>query len=84
MVINLKEILLQIEITLKNDDLDKAYNLYKEIDKNWEKYKISIKKEEIQKLLNLVEFIGKILQEKKNKCFEKDKLLTLRKAYSKY
>ncbi len=80
----LKEVLLEIELALKSNNLDKAYDLYQEINKNWKNYEACIKREELKSLLNLVDFLGELLQEKKNICLEKDKFLTMRKAYSRY
>ncbi|MGC9017851.1 MAG: hypothetical protein ACP5JQ_06695 [Caldimicrobium sp.] len=81
---DLKRILLEIELSLKRDDLERASFLYNEIEKNWEIYVRSLDLEGARSALNLVNFIESLLKEKiKVLKEEKDYLLT-RRSYSKF
>ncbi|MGC8965878.1 MAG: hypothetical protein ACP5KO_03635 [Caldimicrobium sp.] len=81
---DLKKILLEIELSLKRDDLERARFLYNEIEKNWEIYVRSLDLEGARSALNLVNFIESLLKEKiKVLKEEKDYLLT-RRSYSKF
>lgn len=81
---NLKDELVKIELALKKNELDLALNLFEKIEKNWEVYKKEIKEEEIEGLIKLSEFIGKLLLEKKKNFLVCEKLFQLRKNYSKF
>ncbi|MGC9109857.1 MAG: hypothetical protein ACP5HI_06380 [Caldimicrobium sp.] len=81
---DLKRILLEIELSLKRDDLERARFLYNEIEKNWEIYVRSLDLEKAKSALNIVNFIESLLKEKiKVLKEEKDYLLT-RRSYSKF
>ncbi|MGB9761101.1 MAG: hypothetical protein ACPLWD_01220 [Caldimicrobium thiodismutans] len=81
---DLKRILLEIELSLKRDDLERASFLYNEIEKNWEIYVRSLDLEGARSALNLINFIESLLKEKiKVLKEEKDYLLT-RRSYSKF
>ncbi|MGC8871948.1 MAG: hypothetical protein ACP5QC_03600 [Caldimicrobium sp.] len=81
---DLKKILLEIELSLKRDDLERARFLYNEIEKNWEIYVRSLDLEGARSALNLINFIESLLKEKiKVLKEEKDYLLT-RRSYSKF
>lgn len=81
---NLKDELVKIELALRKNELDLALNLFEKIEKNWEVYKKEIKEEEIEGLIKLSEFIGKLLLEKKKNLLACEKLFQLRKIYSKF
>ncbi|QER41850.1 hypothetical protein F1847_03465 [Thermodesulfobacterium sp. TA1] len=81
---NLKERLIEIELAIKNQDLDRALKLYEEINLNWEDYKNSINQENLQAILNLVNFLEKLLKEKQAELIETQKFLNLKKAYTKF
>ncbi|AIH04002.1 MULTISPECIES: hypothetical protein [Thermodesulfobacterium] len=80
----LKERLIEIELAIKNQDLDKALTIYEEIDQNFEKYVKNIKQEELKSVLNLVEFLEKLLKEKQAELIESKKFLNLKKAYTRF
>ncbi len=81
---DLKRILLEIELSLKRNDLERAAFLYNEIEKNWEFYVRSLDLEKAKSALNIVNFIESLLKEKiKVLKEEKDYLLT-RRSYSKF
>ncbi len=81
---SLKEALIKIELAIKKDELDKALKLYEEINKNWQQYEKTVDKEEIKSLLKLLDYIEKLLLEKKKNFFDRKKLFQLRKAYSRF
>ncbi|MDK2861238.1 MAG: hypothetical protein PWP33_441 [Thermodesulfobacterium sp.] len=80
----LKERLIEIELAIKNQDLDKALTIYEEIDQNFEKYVKNIKQEELKSVLNLVEILEKLLKEKQAELIESKKFLNLKKAYTRF
>ncbi len=83
--INLKELLLNLQLLIKEEKFEEALKIYQEIEKNWhifEKHKIST--QELQELLNIVSFLDKILFTKKQNCLERQKCLNVQKVYSKY
>ncbi len=81
---SLKDELIKIELALKQDNFDKALEVYKRINKNWEKYKNSFKPEETESLINLLGYIGELLKEKYKKSLEKKKFLNLKKVYTRF
>ncbi|WP_028841012.1 hypothetical protein [Thermodesulfobacterium hveragerdense] len=80
----LKERLIEIELAIKNQNLDRALTIYEEIDLNWEQYLKDIKQEELKSIFNLVEFLEKLLKEKQAELIESKKLLNLKKAYTRF
>ncbi len=81
---SLKEELIKIELALKQNKLDQALELYKNINENWEKYKKNLKIEEINNLIRLLDYIEDFLKNKYKKALENQKFLNLRKAYTRF
>lgn len=81
---SLKEVLIKIELAIKKDELDKALKLYEEINKNWQQYEKTVDKEDVKTLLKLLDYIEKLLLEKRKNFFDRKKLFQLRKAYSRF
>ncbi len=84
MVEELKGKLLEIELSLKKEDWEKALHLYEEIEKNWEKYSKGLDLDEARTCLDLVIFIDSLLKEKVNSLKEEKGYLSVRKSYSKF
>lgn len=84
MLKDLKDLLLEIELSLKKEDWERALFLYEEIEKNWENHLKSLDKEKAQTALNLVIFIDSLLKEKIKVLKEEMVYLSTRKSYSKF
>ena len=81
----LKKELIEIQIAIKNEDYDKAIELYQKIFANWDYYTSTIKSsKDLESLFNLIDYIQALLIEHNKKFQEKRKFLNMRKAYTKY
>ncbi len=80
----LKELLLEIELSLKNEDWDRALFLYEEIEKNWDLYVQFLDMEKAKVALELLYFIDALLKEKLKSLKEEKDYLSARKNYSKF
>jgi len=80
----LRNLLLEIELSLKKEDWDRALSLYQEIEKNWEIYFKSLDTEKAKVALELINFIDSLLKEKIKSLKEEKKYLSARKNYSKF
>ncbi len=80
----LKEELIKIQLYLREDRLDEAEKIYKKILDDWDVIKEKLDKKEILDSLKIVEFLEKILKEKRKKLETKNKYLKLRQKYTSY
>jgi len=81
---NLKEDLIKVQLAIKQNNLEQALQIYEKINNQWDKYKKNLNPEEIQPLLNLVDYIENLLKEKNKKTIEIQKFLNLRKSYTRF
>lgn len=81
---NIKKLLLDIELALKNEDFDGALDLYEFIEKNWEYLSKNLTLKEGKEALKILNFISNLLKEKISSLREDRAYLTLRQNYTKY
>jgi dihydrodipicolinate synthase/N-acetylneuraminate lyase len=81
---NLKEDLIKVQLAIKQNNLEQALQIYEKINNQWDKYKENLNPEEVQALLNLVDYIENLLKEKNKKTIEIQKFLNLRKSYTRF
>jgi len=80
----LKDELIQIELAIKSNELDKASELYAKINQNWGEYQKELSQEDVPELLRLVDYIEELLKEKNKESQEKRKFINLRKSYTRF
>lgn len=80
----LKNLLLEIELSLKKEDWDRALSLYEEIEKNWEIYSKNLDRERAKVALDLVNFIDSLIKRKIESLKEEKSYISARKNYSRY
>ncbi|MCS7199822.1 MAG: hypothetical protein N2327_02805 [Caldimicrobium sp.] len=81
---SLPDTLLEIEISIKNKDWERAYELYKEIERNWEAHTKDLSMEEAKRALKIADFIERLLQENLEGLKLNSKYLELLKSYNKF
>ena len=81
---NLKEDLIKVQLAIKQNNLEQALQIYEKINNQWNEYKKNLNPEEVQSLLNLIDYIENLLKEKNKKTIEIQKFLNLRKSYTRF
>ena len=82
--LNLKESLKKVELALLSSDLESAEKTYAEILENWTMYEEALKgrEQEAKECLALVEYIGKLLEEKREETLRQMEISKVRRAYA--
>ncbi len=82
---NLKKKLWEIEIALKEENFVKALFLYEEIKKDWSDYEKFLRNHQnLKEIFKLINYIDEMLKEKLENLKLQEKLLKVRKKYTKY
>lgn len=81
---NLKAILLEIELALKNNEWDRALTLYSNLEKGWGSFQKELTLKEAEECLKIVNFLKNLLQEKALSIKRESDYLKIRQRYSKF
>jgi len=82
--LNLKDSLIKVELALLSSDFENAEKAYSEILENWTIYEEALKgrEQEAKECLALVEYIGKLLEEKREEIQRQIESSKVRRAYA--
>ncbi len=82
--LNLKDSLKKVELALLSSDFENAEKAYSEIFENWRMYEEALKgrEQEAKECLAMVEYIGKLLEEKQEEILRQIESSKVRRAYA--
>lgn len=80
----LKELLLEIELSLKKEEWARALSLYEKINQEWEELSSGLTQEEAEEALRLTNFIEDLLKNKSGSLQVEDRYLKTRQSYTKF
>jgi predicted nuclease with TOPRIM domain len=80
----LKELLLEIELSLRKEEWERALSLYEKINQEWEELSSGLTQEEAEEALRLTNFIEDLLKNKSGSLQVEDRYLKTRQSYTKF
>lgn len=80
----LKELLLEIELSLRKEEWERALSLYEKINQEWEELSSGLTQEEAEEALRLTNFIEDLLKKKSGSLQVEDRYLKTRQSYTKF
>jgi len=82
--LNLKDSLKKVELAILSSDFETAEKAYSEIFENWRMFEeaLKVREQEAKECLALVEYLGKLLEEKREDILRQIESSKVRRAYA--
>jgi chromosome segregation ATPase len=83
-ILNLKDSLKKVELAILSSDFETAEKVYSEIFENWRMFEEALKarEQEAKECLALVEYLEKLLEEKREEILRQIEFSKVRRAYA--
>lgn len=83
-ILNLKDSLKKVELAILSSDFETAEKVYSEIFENWRMFEeaLKVREQEAKECLALVEYLGKLLEDKREEILRQIESSKVRRAYA--